>query len=291
MPSSRNRRAPRIQATLDCLATKGCEKCGLTGLPNRTLLFDRVEKAVEASRLSGNSLALLVMDLDRFKEVNDTFGHHFGDMLLTQVAFRISNQLNPTQTVARLGGDEFAVLLPVVSDATEVAGISRRILNTLEQPFIVENQVLEVGASIGIAMFPEHGADARMLLRRGDVAMYAAKQTQSGYEFHRDDRETRSPDHLSLVVEMRHALERDEFALYYQPKIHLKSGLVTRAEVLIRWQHPTRGLLPPSVFVPIAERTGIIRSITDWLLDKALEQVHKWQEAGAPLHIAVNISA
>ncbi len=262
----------------------------LTGLPNRTLLFERLEKSVEASKLGGNGLALLVMDLDRFKEVNDTFGHHFGDMVLKQVAFRISNQLNATQTVARLGGDEFAVLLPLVADANEVAAIARRILNTLEQPFIVENQVLEVGASIGVAMFPEHGAEARVLLRRADVAMYTAKEAQSGYVFHRDDREARSPDHLSLVVEMRHALERNEFALYYQPKIHMKSGLVTRAEVLIRWQHPTRGLLPPSVFIPIAERTGIIRSITDWLLDKALEQVHIWQEAGAPLHIAVNVS-
>jgi diguanylate cyclase (GGDEF)-like protein/PAS domain S-box-containing protein len=263
----------------------------LTGLPNRTLLFDRVEEAIDKARHDSASLALLVMDLDRFKEVNDTFGHHFGDMLLKQVAFRISNQLNASQTVARLGGDEFAVLLPVSGDASEVAGVSRRILNTLQQPFIVENQVLEVGASIGIAMFPEHGTDARTLLRRSDVAMYAAKQAQSGYVFHREDAENRSPDHLSLVVEMRHALERNEFKLYYQPKLHLKSGLVTRAEVLIRWQHPTRGLLPPSVFVPIAERTGLIRSITDWLLDKALEQVRTWQDAGAPLHIAVNISA
>jgi diguanylate cyclase (GGDEF)-like protein/PAS domain S-box-containing protein len=263
----------------------------LTGLPNRAMLFDRVDAAIADAKAKGMSLALLLMDLDRFKEVNDTFGHHFGDVLLRHVAYRIQNQLSNDEIVARLGGDEFAVLLPTASDASNVAGLSRRILNTLEQPFIVEGQVLEVGASIGIAMFPEHGDDARTLLRRADGAMYSAKQAQSGYVFHKGEQESRSPDHLALVVEMRNALTNGEFELYFQPKLHLRSGLVTRAEVLIRWNHPTRGLLPPSLFVPIAERTGIIRSITDWLLDKALEQCRAWQDAGVPLHLAVNISA
>jgi diguanylate cyclase (GGDEF)-like protein/PAS domain S-box-containing protein len=263
----------------------------LTGLPNRAMLFDRVDAAIADAKAKGMSLALLLMDLDRFKEVNDTFGHHFGDVLLRHVAYRIQNQLSNDEIVARLGGDEFAVLLPTASDASNVAGLSRRILNTLEQPFIVEGQVLEVGASIGIAMFPEHGDDARTLLRRADGAMYSAKHAQSGYVFHKGEQESRSPDHLALVVEMRNALTNGEFELYFQPKLHLRSGLVTRAEVLIRWNHPTRGLLPPSLFVPIAERTGIIRSITDWLLDKALEQCRAWQDAGVPLHLAVNISA
>ena len=265
----------------------------LTGLPNRTMLFDRVDSSIAAAKEKGMSLALLLMDLDRFKEVNDSFGHHFGDMLLRHVAFRIQNQLGGDEIVARLGGDEFAVLLPVVADTNTVATVSRKILNTLEQPFIVEGQVLEVGASIGIAMFPAHGDDARTLMRRADGAMYAAKEAQSGYVFHKSGGEdvTSSADHLALVVEMRNALANDEFELYYQPKLHLRSGLVTRAEVLIRWNHPTRGLLPPSLFVPIAERTGIIRGITDWLLDKALEQCRTWQEAGVPLHLAVNISA
>jgi diguanylate cyclase (GGDEF)-like protein/PAS domain S-box-containing protein len=264
---------------------------GLTNLPNRTLLFERLATNIEAAREDRTVLALLVMDLDRFKEVNDTFGHHFGDMLLKQVAFRLRNQMRTGDTVARLGGDEFAVVLPEVKDAAHAGRIARNILNALEQPFVVEEQVLEVGASIGIALFPQHGFDARTLLRRADTAMYTSKQEQIGYSFHRDGVEHRSPDQLSIVVEMRSALERNEFELYYQPKIHLRSGLVTRVEVLLRWMHPKRGMLQPAMFVPIAERTGLIRPLTDWLLERAMAQVRAWQDGGAPVHVAVNISA
>jgi len=263
----------------------------LTGLPNRTMLFDRLDRAIDEARRARGSMALLLMDLDRFKEVNDTFGHHFGDVLLKAVAFRLTNQLTSADMVARLGGDEFAIVLADAVDSRSVAMAARRILNTLQQPFVVDGQVLEVGASIGIALFPTHGTDARTLLRRADVAMYSAKQSQVGYTFHRDDHEPRSAEQLSLVVEMRHALERNEFELYYQPKLHLRSGLVTRAEVLLRWNHPTRGTLPPSVFIPIAERTGLIRTISDWLLDRALQQCRDWQDSGAPIHLAVNLSA
>jgi diguanylate cyclase (GGDEF)-like protein/PAS domain S-box-containing protein len=264
----------------------------LTDLPNRAMLYERLEVALTDARHDGGSVGLMLMDLDRFKEVNDSFGHHFGDMLLKQVAFRLRNQIGPDDTVARLGGDEFAVVVPNVSDSNDVAAVSRRILNTLQQPFVVEGQVLEVGGSIGIAMYPTHGADSRTLMRRADVAMYAAKQAQSGYTFHREDTEaSRNSDHLTLVVEMRNAIERNEFELYYQPKLHLRSGLVTRAEVLIRWNHPTRGLLAPAAFVPIAERTGLIRTITDWILDRALQQCREWQDIGAPVHLAVNVSA
>jgi diguanylate cyclase len=263
----------------------------LTGLPNRTLLFDTLERAIETARAANALVALMLMDLDRFKEVNDTFGHHFGDSLLKQVAFRVQNQLHDRDVVARLGGDEFAIVLPQAADTHEVSATARRILNTLEQPFVIEGQVLDVGASIGIALFPEHGTDARTLLRRADVAMYSAKQDQSGYSFHRDELETRSPDQLALVVELRGAVERNELELHYQPKLHLRSGLMTRAEVLMRWQHPQRGLLSPGAFIPIAERTGLIRSMTDWLLERALQQCRVWQDAGAPIHIAVNISA
>jgi diguanylate cyclase (GGDEF)-like protein/PAS domain S-box-containing protein len=264
---------------------------GLTDLPNRTLLFERLERALEEARGESFLVALLLMDLDRFKEVNDTFGHHFGDVLLKQVAFRIRNQLSPDDTVARLGGDEFAIVLPHAPDANAVAATARRILNALEQPFVVEEQVLEVGASIGIALHPRHGSDARSLMRCADVAMYSAKQGNSGYSFHSREHESRSPDQLALVVEMRSAIEQRQFELYYQPKLHLRSGLMTRAEVLVRWNHPRRGLLLPPQFIPLAERTGIIRSMTDWILDRALEQCRAWQDAGAPVHLAVNISA
>jgi diguanylate cyclase (GGDEF)-like protein/PAS domain S-box-containing protein len=264
---------------------------GLTSLPNRVMLLDRFEKAIETARESASMVALLLMDLDRFKEVNDTFGHHFGDLLLKQVAFRIQNQVLPQDTVARLGGDEFAIVMPDPADADTVAAAARRILNSLEQAFLVEAQVLEVGASIGIALYPVHGTDARTLLRRADVAMYAAKQAQSGYTFHHEEYDSRTPDDLSLVVEMRAALELNEFELYYQPKLHLRSGLVTRVEVLVRWNHPQRGLLAPGAFIPLAERTGLIRPLTDWIFNRALEQCREWQDANVPVHVAINISA
>ncbi|HEX3578526.1 MAG TPA: EAL domain-containing protein [Thermoanaerobaculia bacterium] len=265
---------------------------GLTDLPNRMMLFDRLAEALEAARSDRRLIALLLMDLDRFKEVNDTFGHHFGDVLLKQVAFRLRNQLHVDDTVARLGGDEFAIVLTSALDANAVAMTARRILNSLQQPFFVEGQVLEVGASIGIALYPQHGSDARTLMRRADVAMYATKQSNAGFTFHeRDEPESRVPDQLSLVVEMRTAIERNEFELYYQPKRHLHSGLITRVEVLVRWNHPRRGLLMPVSFVPIAERTGLIKPMTDWILDKALQQCREWQDAGAPIHVAVNVSA
>jgi diguanylate cyclase (GGDEF)-like protein/PAS domain S-box-containing protein len=263
----------------------------LTGLPNRTLLFDALDAAITAARDENTMLALLLMDLDRFKEVNDTFGHHFGDALLRQVAFRLQNQLRGNDMVARLGGDEFAMISPGIADAHAAALIARRILNALELPFVVEGQVLDVGASIGIALYPTHGTDVRALLRGADVAMYAAKENQSGYSFHQRQTGTRTPDQLALVAELRVAIEREQLELYYQPKLHLRSGLMTRAEVLLRWNHPTRGFLTPSQFIPLAERTGLIRPLSSWLLDRALEQCRKWQDAGAPVHVAVNISA
>ncbi|HKR62182.1 MAG TPA: EAL domain-containing protein [Thermoanaerobaculia bacterium] len=264
---------------------------GLTGLPNRTMLFESLERSIELARAQKSALALMLMDLDRFKEVNDTFGHHFGDALLRQVAFRLHNQVRGDDIVARLGGDEFAVVLSHTADMRAAAITARRILNALEQPFVIETQVLEVGASIGIALYPEHGTDARTLLRNADVAMYAAKQKQSGYSFHKQETESRSPDQLSLVVELRGAIEKNELALHYQPKLHLRTGLMTRAEVLVRWNHPKRGHLAPGTFIPLAERTGLIRSVTDWLLDRALAQCRDWQAVGAPIHVAVNISA
>lgn len=263
----------------------------LTGLPNRTMLFEAVEAALDAARASGSVMALLLMDLDRFKEVNDTFGHYFGDALLQQVAFRLRNQLRGEDVVARLGGDEFAVLMPDAIDLANVAASARRILDALEQPFVIDAQVLEVGASIGIANFPEHGTDARTLLRRADVAMYSAKQKQSGYSFHHDDHEARTPGDLALIVELRHAVQRGQITAFYQPKLHMRSGIMTRAEVLMRWEHPTRGRLLPGEFIPQAERTGLIRGMTDWLLDHAIGQCRVWLDAGAPIHIAVNVSA
>jgi len=263
----------------------------LTGLPNRAVLVDSLEKAIDAARTNGSQVGLMLMDLDRFKEVNDTFGHHFGDVLLKQVAFRLQNQRRGDDVVARLGGDEFAIVLPVIADTQAAALTARRILNTLEQRFVIEAQVLEVGASIGIALYPEHGTDARTLLRRADVAMYTAKQKQSGYAFHQEDAEASSADQLALVVELRSAIEKNELELYYQPKLHIRTGIMTRCEVLMRWNHPERGRLSPAYFIPVAERTGLIRPLSDWLLENVLAQCRTWHDGGAPIHVAINISA
>ena len=271
----------RRQATYDVL----------TDLPNRVLLFERLEKAIDSARRDRAIVALLVMDLDRFKEINDTFGHHFGDMILKQIAIRLRSQLYPSDTLARLGGDEFGIVLTRAGDSSDVAGLARRILDSLEQPFAIDGHLLEVGASIGIALYPTQGTDARTLMRRADAAMYAAKGTNVGYAFHNEEHESHTPEQLALIVEMRGAMERDEFQLYYQPKLHLKSGLMTRAEVLIRWQHPKRGLLQPVSFIPIAERTGLIKPMTDWIIDRMLRQCREWHDIGAPVHVAVNISA
>jgi diguanylate cyclase (GGDEF)-like protein/PAS domain S-box-containing protein len=262
-----------------------------TDLPNRMQLFERLEKAIDAARSDKSSVALLLMDLDRFKDINDTFGHQFGDIVLKQVAQRLQQQVKPADTVARLGGDEFAVVLATPSDASSVATFARRILTVMEQPFMIDGHVLEVGGSIGIALYPTHGTDARTLLRRADAAMASAKETNIGYAFHNQEHESRTPEQLALVVEMRRAMERNEFQLWYQPKVHLGTGLMTRAEVLIRWQHPKRGLLTPVSFIPIAERTGLIKSMTDWILDHTLQQLREWHDAGAPVHVAVNVSA
>ena len=271
----------RRQATYDAL----------TDLPNRMLLFERLEKAIDNARTQKTLAALLLMDLDRFKEINDTFGHHFGDVLLKQIADRLRTLLHPNETLSRLGGDEFGLFLTRASDSNDVAAVARRILDSLQQPFAIDGHLLEVSASIGIAIYPTHGTDARALLRRADAAMYAAKEANVGYAFHNQEHESRTPDQLALTVEMRRAMERDEFELYYQPKLHLTSGLMTRAEVLIRWNHPNRGLLPPGAFIPVAERTGLIKPMTDWIIDRMLQQCREWHNAGAPVHVAVNISA
>jgi diguanylate cyclase (GGDEF)-like protein/PAS domain S-box-containing protein len=271
----------RRQATLDVL----------TELPNRMLLLERLEKAIDAARGKKGITALLLMDLDRFKEVNDTFGHHFGDMLLKEISVRLRNLLSPNDTLSRLGGDEFGLFLTRASDTNDVASVARRVLDSLQQPFAIDGHLLEVGASIGIAMYPTHGTDARMLLRRADAAMYSAKEANVGYAFHNQEHESQTPEQLALIVEMRGAMERDEFELYYQPKLHLSSGLMTRAEVLIRWNHPKRGFLSPAAFIPIAERTGLIKPMTDWVIDRMLKQCRQWHDTGAPVHVAVNISA
>ncbi|HVT44042.1 MAG TPA: EAL domain-containing protein [Thermoanaerobaculia bacterium] len=263
----------------------------LTGLPNRTLLLDRLEQAIQVAQREEGQLALLVMDLDRFKEVNDTFGHQYGDLLLQQVATRIGQQVRSPDTVARLGGDEFAVLLPHVSDAKAASRVARKVLKSLETSFEVEGQRFDVGASVGIALFPLHGTDSSTLLRKADVAMYFAKHSNSGYFIYAVERDDHTPARLALAVDLKEGLEQEQLVLHYQPKIHMRTGLVTRVEALVRWNHPTEGLMLPDLFIPLAERTGLIKPLTNWVLNTALRQTREWHDEGYPIHVAVNLSA
>jgi diguanylate cyclase (GGDEF)-like protein len=261
----------------------------LTDLPNRVLLHDRLQQAIRAAERSRASVALLVMDLDRFKEVNDTFGHHTGDQLLQQLGQRLGSVLRASDTIARLGGDEFAVLLPTAS-VEDARHIAERLLQVLEEPFSLGGLQLEIDASIGIALSPDHGLDAETLLRRADVAMYVAKRSSTGHALYTADQDEHSPMRLAMVGELRRAIDQNELALYYQPKLSLASGQVTCVEALVRWDHPRHGMLGPDVFVPIAEQTGLIRPLARWVLDAALRQCNRWRQDGLDLSVAVNLS-
>ncbi len=261
----------------------------LTGLPNRSLLQDRLELAIAAGRRAASSLALLILDLDAFKDVNNTFGHEAGDEILRQVGPRLRAELREVDTVARLGGDVFAVLLPgaTAASATEVA---RKLLGALERPFAVAGQSFGIGASVGMSMYPEHGEAAEPLLRSADVAMSAAKGSGSGCAVYAPDLDQHIPSRLALVADLRRAIQDGGLVLHYQPIVDLRTGSTTSVEALVRWPHPERGLLPPSEFIPVAERTGLIRPLTEWVFGTALRQYAAWRAAGLGLPVAVNVS-
>ena len=242
----------------------------LTGLANRRCLLDRLQHSLEESRANGRQLGLLVIDLDRFKELNDTLGHHVGDLLLAELGPRLRHQLRDGDLIARLGGDEFAVLLRPGSGEPAAVKVAERINLALEREFVLDDVLLQVRASIGIALAPEHAGDGSGLLQRADVAMYHAKRAGTGYEVYHPDRDQHSRDRLSLVGELRHALHSDQLVLHFQPQADLATGRVTGVEALVRWQHPVRGLLFPDAFIPLAEQTGLMRPLTLHVLDRAL---------------------
>jgi diguanylate cyclase (GGDEF)-like protein len=262
----------------------------LTGLANRTLFNDRLGQAVGVATRTGHAMSVLLIDLDRFKEVNDVLGHPVGDELLLQVADRLTRELRrTTDTVARIGGDEFAVLLPA-QGAEGAALIARQLLAALDTPVIIEGQTVDVSGSIGIATFPEDGGNPTELMAHADSAMYAAKQSNSGYAAF-DPRMARTGEHgLSLLSDLRRAVDENQFYLQYQPKVALGDRRCLSAEVLIRWRHPTRGFVPPDQFIPFAEQTGCIKSITRWVLGQALRQLAQWRAQGLEMALNVNIS-
>jgi diguanylate cyclase (GGDEF)-like protein len=263
----------------------------LTDLPNRALLYDRMEDALTAAERNGEPAALLLIDLDRFKEVNDTLGHDSGDRLLEEVAVRLREVVRRGDTLARLGGDEFAVLLRGIPHRGLAAELAGRLQDALARPFTLNGVVAALDASIGIAHCPEHGTDVHTLVQRADVAMYDAKRSRTSIETYSPERDPYSAERLQLLGELRAAIGAGELVLHYQPKVDVVSQRVIGVEALVRWQHPVHGLLPPVAFIPLAERTGAISDLTRWVLDAALAQARVWSDAGLDLTMAVNLAA
>jgi diguanylate cyclase (GGDEF)-like protein len=262
----------------------------LTSLPNRMLFLDRLAQAITRSQREKIPFAIMLLDLNRFKEVNDTLGHNMGDQLLQQVSCRLNDTVRESDTVARLGGDEFVILMEriVLEHAPEKA---EKIIKLLDRPFMLAGQLVDVSASIGIAYFPVHGNDSVSLLQKADLAMYAAKRNHSGFEIYSGALIQGSRADLAFRSELLQAIECDELVLYFQPKIDLHTGKVTSVEALVRWQHPQRGFLPPDLFIPQAEQTGLINQLTFWVLKKALEQCAEFNNTGIEITVAINLSA
>ena len=258
----------------------------LTGLPNRSHLLRLLNDAIAGH----GPFALLVMDLDQFKEVNDTLGHRRGDQILHEAAARLRTALPGGRRLARLGGDEFAAILP--GTGLEAArGGAQRLLGTLVEPFRVEGHLFNIGASVGIALFPRHGTDGETLLQRADVAMYTAKRRATAIEAYDPSQDSHSLERLALAAELHAAIDKGGLRLHYQPLVDLKSGAITGVEALLRWPHSARGPRPPDEFVAVAERSGLIRPLTRWVLNAALGQCHAWHQVNLPLGMAVNLSA
>jgi diguanylate cyclase (GGDEF)-like protein len=265
---------------------------GLTGLPNRTMFQNLIERAMTGIGRRNKMGVVMLMDLDRFKDVNDTLGHHNGDLLLQRIGSRLHSVLRDTETVARLGGDEFAILLPEVPDRQSVVPVVRRVLKVLEEPVVVGGLALQCEGSVGIALFPEHGTTVESVMRAADVAMYMAKENRSGYEFYDARRHEHRHDagRLALISELRRAMDETELVLYYQPKVCLSTSHTLGVEALARWHHPERGLLSPDEFIPLAERSNLLRPMTLYLLDSALRQCNAWRSRGIEVSVAVNLS-
>jgi diguanylate cyclase (GGDEF)-like protein len=263
----------------------------LTGLANRERFRARLDQRIVAAKESDEKFAVMLLDLDRFKEVNDTLGHHYGDELLRDLGPRLAEVVGPDGLVARLGGDEFAVLLAEsTNDTDELEAIARRLSRCVQQPVVVDEMTLEVGVSIGVSRFPRDGDDPHSLLRSADVAMYAAKEAHAGCKVYAAALDRHSVRRLSVLSEFRRALDSDEIVVFYQPIMYMNGKRVHGAEGLVRWQHPELGLLPPSDFIPIVEQTGLIGALTRHVLERAIAQCAGWRAAGRELTVSVNLS-
>jgi diguanylate cyclase (GGDEF)-like protein len=264
----------------------------LTGLPNRRLLNERLDRAVGDAYRDGHHVGLLLLDIDRFKEINDSLGHDRGDQLLIQVADRLRELVRDTDTVARLGGDEFAVLLTTVRSVDDGAMFAERILGAFSEPYVIDGLVLHVDTSVGLAVLPDHAEDGQALMKRADVAMYIAKAGRRGMSVYESERDASSPARLMILGDLRRALDvDDQLSVHYQPKLDLHSGRIVGLEALLRWQHPERGSVAPGEFIPIAEQTGLVHLLTRRVIEMVLAQIREWRRDGWEIQVAVNLSA
>jgi diguanylate cyclase (GGDEF)-like protein len=264
----------------------------LTGLPNRALLADRFSQVIVLAKRHGSPVAVLFIDLDEFKAVNDTLGHAGGDALLREVAARLHSAVRTGDTVARISGDEFAVVLADLVRLEDAALVAQKVIDQLAGPVQIEGSEVFVTASVGIATFPADGADAETLIGAADAAMYRAKQSgRNSYQFFTAEINQRSRARVQLGSELRRALEREEFALHYQPKFLLASGRPSGTEALLRWKHPERGMVPPAEFIPVLEETGLIVPVSEWIIGRACADVRRWRDAGCNMGVSVNLSA
>ncbi|HEY6922890.1 MAG TPA: EAL domain-containing protein [Steroidobacteraceae bacterium] len=284
-----NEQLEKANAQLEHAATHD----SLTGLPNRVLLADRLGQATAQSERYSRGFAVLVVDLDRFKSINDSLGHLAGDDMLKEAALRLSKLLRKADTLARLGGDEFVLVLNEIAGPRDAESVASKVLASLAEPFVLSGLDVQISASIGISVFPEDGVDAETLLQHADAAMYHAKKNgRSSFQFFAPVMNVFARERLELESGLRRALSQGEFELHYQPKVDVSSGRIDSAEALIRWRHPKRGLTAPSGFIPIAEETGLIVPIGEWVLHEACRQARAWHLSGMkPLRIAVNLSA
>jgi diguanylate cyclase (GGDEF)-like protein/PAS domain S-box-containing protein len=293
MDITERKQAEQSLRSSEARMTHSAEHDFLTGLPNRMLLNDRVNRAIALAPRHRKKVAVLFLDLDGFKHINDSLGHSTGDKLLQSIAARLGSCVRSTDTVSRQGGDEFVVLLSEVEHEEDPAITARRMLRAVADPHSIDGHDLHVTTSIGVSVYPDDGRDAETLIKNADTAMYQAKENgRQNYRFFKPAMNVRAVERQSIEESLRRALERQEFTLHYQPKVNLKSGQITGAEALIRWAHPTRGLLYPAQFIPVAEDCGLILPIGNWVLREACRQARTWEDAGLPLTtMAVNISA
>jgi diguanylate cyclase (GGDEF)-like protein len=262
----------------------------LTGLPNRSLFHDRLQQAIAGVARSGDAVAVMLMDLDRFKEINDALGHQTGDLVLKEMSLRLGGLVREGDTIARLGGDEFALVVNALGDPAAVQIVAGRILRAFDEPFMINNMALHIGSSLGVALYPQDGSSPDVLIQRADVAMYVAKSNRTGFEYYSPDSDYHSPERLELVDDLRSAINDRQLTVHYQPKVDFRTGRVVGVEALARWTHSERGSIPPLEFIELAEQSGLINPLTFHVLDRALEQMKTWLDKDITLNVSVNLS-